>query len=158
MKLSLQTVIVVAGLLSMPAGILAQPPVPVQRPQVHVHSAGRAPYAASGTMTTTQALQKAPKMDPSLAPLDRTFTAALVAVKKHPKDARTKKAFVDAGNRYGNALMFYKGTKLSRPVQYRAALAVYRKVLAVDPHDQNSSNNKNMIESIYRTMPGGIPK
>ena len=158
MKRSLQIVFAIAGLLLLPAVLLAQPPVPVQRPQVHVHGRGQAPYASSGTMTTAQALAQAPKMDPSLAPLDHAFTAAQADLKKHPKEARAKKAFVDAGNRYGNSLMYYKGTKLSRAVQYRAALAVYRKVLAVDPHDQNSLNNKNMIESIYRTMPGGIPK
>ncbi|HLV79904.1 MAG TPA: hypothetical protein VKT32_06455 [Chthonomonadaceae bacterium] len=156
MKATLQAGLAITGLLMLPAALLAQPPVPVQRPQVHTHPMIKAP--SSGTMTTTQALQKAPKMDPSLAPLDRAFTVSLADFRKHPKDARAKKAVVDSGDRYGDALMFYKGTKLTRPVQYRAALAVYRKILAVDPHDQDSLTNKNTIESIYKTMPGGIPK
>jgi hypothetical protein len=48
--------------------------------------------------------------------------------------------------------------KLTPPVQYRAALALFRRVLAVDPKHQGSLAEKKTIDDIYIGMPGGIPK
>ena len=42
--------------------------------------------------------------------------------------------------------------------QYRAALALYRKALAVDPKHKPSLDEKQKIDDIYKGMPGGIPK
>jgi len=118
---------------------------------------GAPPFAGAKSMTTEQALAEAPKDDPSLAPLDKAFTAAASALKKSPKEAKAKKAYVEAAYKYGMACE-YTAKKLSRPVQYRSALALYRKALAVDPKHKPSLDEKQKIDDIYKGMPGGIPK
>ena len=109
-------------------------------------------------MTTEEALKQAPKDDPDLAPLAKTFDAAAVKLKKTPKDEKIKKAYVDAGYTYAHALMTIDRGKMRPAVQYRAALALYRKVLAVNPKHQASLDEKKSIDDIYASMPGGIPK
>jgi len=119
---------------------------------------GAPPFAGAKSMTTAQALAEAPKDDPTLAPLAKAFTAAEAALKKSPKDAKAKKAYVEAAYKYGKTAEDNASGKLSRPVQYRAALALYRKALAVDPKHQPSLDEKKKIDDIYKGMPGGIPK
>lgn len=119
---------------------------------------GAPPFAGAKSMTTEAALKQAPKDDPGLAPLDKAFTAAAAALKKSPKDAKAKKAYVDAAYKYGKTCEDNASGKLSRPVQYRAALALYRKALAVDPKHKLSLDEKKKIDDIYASMPGGIPK
>ncbi len=123
-----------------------------------VQAQGGAPPFAGKSMTTEAALKEAPKDDPTLAPLDKAFTAAAAALKKSPKDAKVKKAYVEAAYKYGKTCEDNANNKLSRPVQYRAALALYRKALAVDPKHQPSLDEKKKIDDIYASMPGGIPK
>ena len=129
--------------LALPLGVRAQ--------------GGAPPFAGGKKITTDEALKEAPKDDPSLAPLDKAFYAAAAALKKSPKDAKVKKAYVDATFKYGQACE-YNAAKLSNPVKYRAALALYRKALAVDPKHAPSLLEKKKIDDIYAGMPGGIPK
>jgi tetratricopeptide (TPR) repeat protein len=136
----------VALALILPLGVQAQGGMP------------GAPYASGKKMTTDDALKQAPKDDPSLAPLEKAFTATASALKKSPKDAKAKKAYVEAAYKYGKTCEDNANNKLSRPVQYRAALALYRKALAVDPHHKPSLDEKKKIDDIYQHMPGGIPK
>ncbi|MCW3054145.1 MAG: hypothetical protein JWN14_3315 [Chthonomonadales bacterium] len=119
---------------------------------------GAPPFAGGKPMTTEAALKEAPKDDPTLAPLEKAFTAAAAALKKSPKDAKVKKAYVEAAYKYGKTAEDNANNKLSRPVQYRAALALYRKALAVDPKHKPSLDEKQKIDDIYKGMPGGIPK
>ncbi len=117
-----------------------------------------APFAGGKRVTTEEALKQAPKDDPSLAPLDKAYMAAAASLKKSPKDAKAKKAYVEAAYKYGKTCEDNVSGKLSRPVQYRAALALYRKALAVDPKHKPSIDEKLKIEDIYKSMPGGVPK
>ncbi len=117
-----------------------------------------APFAGAKKMTTEEALKQAPKDDPSLVPLDKAYYAAATALKKSPKDAKVKKAYVETAFKYGKTCEDNASTKLSRAVQYRAALALYRKALAVDPKHKPSIDEKQKIDGIYQSMPGGIPK
>ena len=118
MNRTLKAAIVGAALLALPAAILAQPP--------------NAPFAAQAKMTCAQALVAAPKEDPGLAPLAKTFDAAAAKLKKSPKDAKAKKAYVESGAKYEQTIV-NGAVKLSPPMKYRAGLALCRMVLAVDP-------------------------
>jgi hypothetical protein len=119
---------------------------------------GAPPFAGAKAMTTESALKQAPKDDPSLVPLDKAFYAAAAALKKSPKDPKVKKAYVEAAYKYGKTAEDNASGKLPRPVQYRTALALYRKALAVDPKHKPSLDEKQKIDDIYKSMPGGIPK
>lgn len=134
---------VLAAVLALPLGVQAQ---------------GGAPYASGKKVTTTEALKEAPKDDPSLMPLQKSLDAADANLKKHPKDAKAKKVYVDTAFKYGKTIEDNASNKLSKPVQYRAALALYRKALEVDPKHEPSLKEKQQIEQIYSSMPGGIPK
>ncbi len=120
--------------------------------------APNAPFAGARSMTTDQALKQAPKLDPALVPLDKSFQTAEAKYKKSPKDASVKKAYVESAYTYGHTVMLDRGKGLSPSVQYRAALALYRKALAVDPKHKPSLDDKNMIEGIYKQMGISIPK
>ncbi len=118
---------------------------------------GAPPFAGAKKMTTEAALLQAPKEDPSLLPLEKAFHTAGAALKTPKPGAKAKQTYVEAAYKYGYACE-YEAKKLSRPVQYRAALALYRKALAVDPKHKPSLDEKLKIEDIYKSMPGGIPK
>ncbi len=125
-----------------------------------VHGQGKpgGPPPASKKMTCAEALKQAPKDDPELAPMVKDLAAAEIKLKKTPKIAAVQKAYVDSAFKYGDALMHLPQGKLTPPVQYRAALALFRKALAVNPKHQGSLDEKKAIDDIYRNMPGGIPK
>lgn len=133
-------IILLALALAVPFGVQAQ----------------NAPFAGGKKMTVAEALKAAPGTDPTLVPFEKEFKAAETKLKKSPKDAKVKKAYVDAAFKYGHEAM-EKGQSSPR-VMYRAALALYRKALAVDPKHKPSLAEKKLIEDIYSTMPGGIPK
>ena len=115
----------VALLLAMPTTVVAQGAVPPGHPPI------KAPK-----MTAEEALKEAPKADTSLASLDKAFKETETKLKKSPKDAKAKKAYVDACYKYGHQAMV-NGSKSPR-ILYRAALALYRRALKVDPKHQPS--------------------
>ncbi|MCW3098583.1 MAG: hypothetical protein JWL77_4201 [Chthonomonadaceae bacterium] len=119
---------------------------------------GAPPFAGAKRLTTEAALIQAPKDDPSLLPLQKAYFAAGAALKKSNADPKAKKAYVEAAYKYGKTCEDNASGKLSRPVQYRAALALYRKALAIDPKHKPSLEEKQKIEDIYKSMPGGVPK
>jgi tetratricopeptide (TPR) repeat protein len=121
-----------------------------------IAGAQNAPFAGGKKMTTAEALKAAPGADPTLVPFDKAFKAAEAKLKKSPKDAKVKKAYVDAAFKYGHAAM--ERGQVSPRIMYRASLALYRKALAVDPKHKPSLDEKKLIEDIYAGMPGGIPK
>ena len=120
---------------------------------------GMAPPFAGGAgrkpMTLEEAVKVAPQQDKSLAPLAKSYSAAEAKLKKSPKDAAAKKAFVEAAYKFGHAAEY--GELLSPPVRYRAALAMYRKALAVNPKHEPSLTEKQKIEEIYKGMNMPIP-
>jgi hypothetical protein len=146
MRSSLLSLAALAAVLASPLGAQAQ----------GQGGAPVAPYAGGKQMTTEEALKQAPKVDPSLVPLDKKFSAAAADLKKNPKDTKVKKAYVDAAYNYGHAAMMHG--QQSPKVMYRASLALYRKALAVDPKHKPSLDDKNTIESIYKSMGMPIPK
>jgi tetratricopeptide (TPR) repeat protein len=116
-----------------------------------------APFAGAAKMTLAEALKQAPKLDPALVPLDKAFNAAEARLKKSPKDAAAKKAYVEAAYKYGKAAEDNNNSKLPPPVQYRAALALYNKALKVDPKHQPSLTEKQKIVDVYKSMGRPVP-
>jgi tetratricopeptide (TPR) repeat protein len=108
-------------------------------------------------MTLADALKLAPKLDPSLVPLEKAFNAADAKLKKDPKDPAAKKAYVEAAYKYGKAAEDNNNSKLSPQVQYRAALALYTKALAVDPKHRPSLTEKQKIVDVYKSMHIPVP-
>ncbi len=118
---------------------------------------GGGPMSGGGSdMKAEDALKAAPTLAPDLAPLKAAMDKAETAYKQDPKDDKLKAAYVDATYNYGHAAM-EDGQKDPR-VMYRAALALYRRALKVDPKHQPSLADKNMIESIYQQMGRPIPE
>ena len=115
------------------------------------------PFAGAAKMTCDDALKQAPKDDTSLAPLDKTFREAAVKQRKSPKDAKVKKTFVDAANKYADKAIG-NDSKLNPAVKYRAVLALNRMTLAVDPKNQHALDQKKQIEDIYKQMGREVPK
>ena len=115
------------------------------------------PFAGGGMkpMTLAEAMKMAPQQDKSLVPLANAANAADAKLKKTPKSADAKKAYVDAEYKFGHAAEYESA--LSPRIKYRAALAAYRNALTVDPRHQPSLTEKLKIEDIYRSMPGGVP-
>ena len=80
--------------------------------------------------------------------LAKSFDAEAARLKKLPKDAKVKKAYVDAGIKYEQKT--YVGpNKLSPAVKYRATLALCRMVLAVDPKNPTCKKDMDQIVEIY---------
>jgi hypothetical protein len=119
---------------------------------------GSPPVVNKKAMTCEQALAQAPKDDAELVPMSKTLASASANLKKSPKNPAVRKAYVDSTFKYGDTLMKLPKGRLSAPVQYRAALALFRRVLAIDPKHQGSLAEKKTIDDIYAGMPGGIPK
>lgn len=108
-------------------------------------------------MTSTQALQEAPKDDTDLAPLAKSFNGDATRLKKAPKDAKVKKAYVDSGVKYEQKIV-RSSNKLSPAVKYRAGLALCRLILAADPKNPVAKKDMDEIVTIYKSMGRPIPK
>lgn len=147
MKISPFRFVAVSLLLALPLCVQAQSKPPA--------APGHPP--AAKPMTCEDALKQAPKDDPGLAPMDKAFKDVEAQLKKTPKDEKVKKNYVEQAYKYGHTVMVGRD-KLRPAIQYRASLALFRKALAVDPKHKASLNEKKMIEDIYATMPGGVPK
>jgi len=112
--------------------------------------------ASGATMTAEDALKIVTTIDPGLAPQQAAMQKAEAAYTKSPNDAKLKTAYVNATYAFGHAVML-DGQKDQR-VMYRAALALYRRALKVDPKHQPSLDDKKLIEGIYVSMGRPIPK
>ncbi len=119
---------------------------------------GAPPFAGQKPLTCAEALKQAPKDNPELAPLAKNVADAEAKLKKAPKAAPAQKSVVEANFKYGDTLMHLPQGKLSPRIQYRAALALFRRALEIDPKHRGSIEEKQAIEDIYRNMPGGVPK
>lgn len=117
---------------------------------------GGAPFAGAARMTTEEALKQAPKINKDLVKLEKAMNDAQAKMKKKPKDAALKKAYVEATYKYANTAM--TDPNLPPAVKYRAALALYRRALKVDPKHKQSLAEKKQIEDIYESMGRPIPQ
>lgn len=149
MKITIWKSVAILGMIVLPLGAMAQ-----GKPAVKDTGKPKPPAAAPSSLD--EALKQAPKLDAKLVPLDKAYATAATKLKKSPKDAAAKKAYVTAAYTYGSAAEYSE--TLSPKIRYRAALLLYRKALAVDPKHKESLAEKQKIEDIYKGMPGGIPK
>lgn len=150
MKRSLYFAMPLAALLALPLCARGQ-----VAPYAHGHGA---PFAHGPNVTVAQAVELAPKQDKSLVPLAKKLAEAQAKLKKSPKDLKVRTAYAETAYNYGYTVEYLRDGVLSKRVQYRAALGLFRKALAVDPHHAKSLHEKGIIETIYRSMPGGVPK
>ncbi len=152
MRTSLKPAVAAVALLAFPMVILAQGP---QR--APFAGGGGAPFAAQAKMTCAQALKDVSKNDAGLSALAKPFNASAAKLKKSPKDAKVKKVYVDAAIKYEQAI--YLGpSKLSPPIKYRAALALCRLVLAVEPKNAQAKADEDQMVGIYKQMGRPVPQ
>lgn len=147
MKIALLRLVAIVLVLGLPFAAPAQQKNPPP---------GKAP--ASNKMTCEEALKIVPQQDPGLVPLEKSWKEALAKLNKSPKDAKVKAAYVETTYKYGHTILMEPQGKVRPAIQYRAALALYRRALAVDPKHKPSLEDKAQIEAVYKTLPGGIPK
>ncbi|MBS1716226.1 MAG: hypothetical protein JSS72_00665 [Armatimonadetes bacterium] len=82
--------------------------------------------------------------------------AAWKKYQKNPKAPGAAKTYAAAVTKLATTTML--SPVLDRKVKYRDALRLYREALKYDPTNKDAMGNKNMIESIYRSMGRPIPK
>ncbi len=90
-----------------------------------------------------------------LVKLEKSYRDSKAKYVKTPKDEKVKKAYVDATVQFGTATM--TAESLDRKVKYVGALRLYREALKIDPKNKEAKANKEMIESIYKSMGRPIP-
>lgn len=90
--------------------------------------------------------------------VDKVKKDAEDADAKYEKDKSdaNKKAVIEKNLSAGNYMMFEANVPPKE--KYRPALKYYRKVLAVDPKNEEATVNKNKIEEIYNQMGLPIPQ
>ena len=92
-----------------------------------------------------------------LAKLEKEKDALKVAFEKAPNDAKAKEAFIKKTVELGTATMM-AGDELTPKEKYGGARKFYREALKVDPDNEEATNNKKMIEDIYKQMGRPIPE
>lgn len=143
-KRILNAAIAGAVLSVLAMGAQAQPP-------------GGAPFAGMAKMTCAEALAKISRDNSDIGKLAKSFDADAAKLKKSPKDAKVKKAYVESGVNLEQKI--YNGAgKLSSPIRYRASLALCRMVLTVDPKNTVCKMNMDKIVEIYKGMHMEVPK
>lgn len=92
-----------------------------------------------------------------LARLETAYKSTKALSKKSPKDAKAKAAYSKATTDYGTAVM--KAQSLTdRSAKYGKALRLFREALVANPDNAEAKANKDMIESIYKSLGKPIPK
>lgn len=90
-----------------------------------------------------------------LKKLQANYKSAKAAYGKKPKDAKVKKAYVEATFALGMGTMY--GENLSPHERYAGALGYFREVLKVEPKHKLAKDNYDMIAEIYRRMGRPVP-
>lgn len=108
-------------------------------------------FAQTAKKSSPEAAEKA-----ELARLKSKYTTAKKALKAKKGDATRKVAFADAAANYGTLVM-NAITYKDRSLKYKTALNLFREALAVVPTHTQAQQNKEMIESIYRSLGKPIP-
>lgn len=91
-----------------------------------------------------------------LARIERLQKSAKAAFDKKPKDVKFRKNYISL------SLLLANNTQASMALgskeKYPKALRLYREVLKTDPTNKEAKTNRDLIESIYRSMGRPIPK
>lgn len=143
-----------AGLLLV--GACAEAPKPVSgasAPQPASGGYGSQPQSAQAATPAPSAPANEPL--PELPPVPDSIQKLEKQYEAKPGDAKLKAELVKAKLDYGNELMFK--SPLPPRVKYRAALKMYREVLALDPSNKEAEDNKGQIEAIYKSMNRPVP-
>lgn len=90
-----------------------------------------------------------------LAGLEKTQLSAKAAYAKKPKDAKVKKAYIDATMKLADAELV--SPALLPKVKYPRSLRHYREIRKVDPKNAKANEQIALIEGIYRSMKRPIP-
>ena len=91
----------------------------------------------------------------SIARLVKNQATAKVAFEKKPKDAKVKKAYVDANVALGLQYT-YAGT-VDRKEKYKLALKYLREALKHDPKNKDAKQMHDQIVNIYKSMGRPVP-
>jgi hypothetical protein len=90
-----------------------------------------------------------------LAGLTKTQVAAKAAFAKKPKDAKVKKAYIDATMKLADAELI--SPALLPKEKYPRSLRHYREVRKADPKNAKAIEQIALIEGIYKSMNRPIP-
>ncbi|HLO99743.1 MAG TPA: hypothetical protein VK171_14210 [Fimbriimonas sp.] len=93
--------------------------------------------------------------DAKLKELKATYASAKKKHTAKPKDAKAKKALVDASFALGMGSMYSES--LSARVKYKEALVYFRETLKLDPKHKMAAEQKKLIEDIYKSMGRPVP-
>lgn len=114
------------------------------------------PPAVVGAAPTASA-QPGPVTDKSLAKFKQEHDLAKLGYTKDPASKTAKDTYVFTTVRLGLATMDAGNTQDPK-VKYPAALRLFREALKVDPANADAKQNKDLIESIYKSMHRPIPQ
>jgi cellulose biosynthesis protein BcsQ len=120
-----------------------------------------------GLVSTTQAqtspmgqkaAAKGPKQvdDKKLKALEVDYKKAKDSFAKKPKDAKMKKAYIDATFAFGMGNMYSE--TLPPRTKYKTALTYFREVLKTDPKNKPAKEQYDLIASIYKSMGRPVPQ
>ncbi|MBI4751023.1 MAG: hypothetical protein HY774_21290 [Acidobacteria bacterium] len=144
-----------AGVLLVGACAEAPKPVSGASAPPQPASGGYGSQPQSGQPATSAPSAQANEPLPELPPMPDSIQKLEKQYEAKPGDAKLKAELVKAKLEYGNELMFK--SPLPARVKYRAALKMYREVLALDPTNKEAEENKGQIEAIYKQMNRPIP-
>lgn len=107
------------------------------------------PFAQYGKPVTPEVEKK------NIQVLIQKKAKAKTAFQKLPKDAKVKKAYVDANVALGLQYTF-AGT-VDRKVKYKLALENFREALKWDPQNKEAREMQDQIVAIYKSMGRPVP-
>ncbi|HLJ56837.1 MAG TPA: hypothetical protein VKT77_17490 [Chthonomonadaceae bacterium] len=116
-----------------------------------------APFSAQTKMTCAMALSQVPIYDKDLTKMAKDYNAQQAKLKKSPKDAKVKKEYVDNAVKFEQRI-YIGANKLKPAVKYRAALALCREVLKVDPKNEQCRKDMDQMVAIYKQMNRPVPQ
>lgn len=110
----------------------------------------------SGSKTPGQAKSGTEQVsDATLKSLEATYKVSKTAFEKKPKDAKSKKTFVNAAFAVGLGRMY--SVSLPPRAKYSTALDAFREVMKLEPNHKLAKQNYDMIAKIYKQMGRPVP-
>jgi Tfp pilus assembly protein PilF len=91
----------------------------------------------------------------NIVALNKRVATTKAAFNKAPKNAKAKKAYVDANVALG--LQYTYSQTVDRKVKYKLALKYLREALKYDPKNKDARQMHDQIVSIYKSMGRPVP-